>query len=56
MLRVRLDLFVVGAMPSGDLAVFVEVELDCLNDPTAQPIPSGNPQIVVDINAHKARD
>lgn len=41
MLRVRLDLFVIGTTPLGIMAVFVHVELDCLNDPTVRPIPDG---------------
>ena len=53
MLAVQLDLFVVGAMPSGILAVFVHIGLDCLNDPTARPIPSGTGEVVAAISLDK---
>lgn len=53
MLAVQLDLFVVGSMPFGILAVFVHVGLDCLNDLTARPIPGGNNQMVAPISLDK---
>lgn len=46
MLSVQLDMLVAGAMPIGIMAVFVRVELDCFNDPTAWPIPTGPCEMV----------
>lgn len=54
MLRVRLDLFVIGATPLGIIAVFVQVELDCLNDPTVRPIPDGFTEVGVRPNTCKS--
>ena len=42
MLSVQFYLFIVSDMPSGIFAVSVQMELDCLNDPTTQPVLSGN--------------
>ena len=42
MLSVQFALFVVSDMPTGIFAVFVHMELDCLNDPTTQPCLGGN--------------
>lgn len=53
MLVVQFYLFVVGEVPLGILAVFVHVELDCLNDPTAWPIPSGSGKMVTRISLDK---
>ncbi len=41
MLSVQLNMFHFGAMPLGILSVIVQIELDCSNDPTTRPIPSG---------------
>lgn len=53
MLAIQFDLFVVGSMPYGISAVFVHVGLDCLNDLTARPIPSGTGQMVAPIYLDK---
>lgn len=42
MLSVQFYLFIVSDMPSGIFAVSVQMELDCLNDPTTQPFLGGN--------------
>jgi len=46
MISIQLNLFHVGAMLFGILSVVVQIELDCSNDPTTQPIPGGWPHMV----------
>jgi hypothetical protein len=42
MLSVQLSLFYISVMLFGISPVVVQIELDCSNDPTTQPILSGN--------------